>query len=144
MTKTAIPLDPVFDEVITEGKILFLHRLASKGAACYLKLIHELFDLDEEKVWEMVMEKRNERRKDEARQRFWEAKGKNMNIRYYLDPGLRYPHIYDHDIIEEEVEDVLNRPGEDRKGKGGSRVAIGTTRAGRFLKVVYVLDQLKR
>ncbi len=64
-----------------------------------------------------------------------------MNIRYYLDPGLRYPHIYDHDIIEEEVEDVLNRPGEDRKGKGGSRVAIGTTRAGRFLKVVYVLDQ---
>ncbi|MGB7567930.1 MAG: ParA family protein [Chitinivibrionales bacterium] len=76
VTRTAIPLDPVFDEVITEGKILFLHRLASKGAAFYLKLIHELFDLDEEKVWEMVMEKRNERRKDEARQRFWEAKNK--------------------------------------------------------------------
>lgn len=74
VTKTAIPLDPVFDEVITEGKILFLHRLASKGAAYYLKLIHELFDLDEEKVWEMVVEKRNARRRDEARQRFWEAK----------------------------------------------------------------------
>jgi chromosome partitioning protein len=76
VTKTAIPLDPVFDELITEGKILFLHRLSSKGAAYYLKLIHELFDLDEEKVWEMVMEKRNNRRRDEARQRFWEAKGK--------------------------------------------------------------------
>jgi ATPases involved in chromosome partitioning len=74
VTQTAIPIDPVFDEVITEGKILFLHRLSSRGAAYYLKLIHELFDLDEEKVWEMVIEKRNERRKDEARQRFWEAK----------------------------------------------------------------------
>ena len=74
VTQTAIPLDPVFDEVITEGKILFLHRFSSKGAAYYLKLIHELFDLDEEKVWEMVMEKRNDRRRDEARQRFWEAK----------------------------------------------------------------------
>ena len=74
VTQTAIPLDPVFDEVITEGKILFLHRFSSKGAAYYLKLIHELFDLDEEKVWEMVMEKRNDRRRDEARQRFWGAK----------------------------------------------------------------------
>jgi chromosome partitioning protein len=74
VTKTSIPLDPVFDEVITEGKILFLHRLSSKGAAYYLKLIHELFDLDEEKVWEMVIEKRNDRRSNEARQRFWEAK----------------------------------------------------------------------
>jgi chromosome partitioning protein len=72
VTQTAIPLDPVFDEVITEGKILFLHRLSSKGAAFYLKLIHELFDLDEEKVWEMVVDKRNDRRKEEARQRFME------------------------------------------------------------------------
>jgi hypothetical protein len=64
-----------------------------------------------------------------------------MNVRFFLDPGLGYPHIYGHDIIEEEVEDVLNRPGEDRKGKEGSRVAIGITRAGRFLKVIYVLDQ---
>jgi len=70
VTKTAIPIDPVFDEMITEGKILFLHRFASKGAAFYLKLIHELFDLEEEKVWEMVMEKRNDCRSDEARKRF--------------------------------------------------------------------------
>jgi chromosome partitioning protein len=70
VTKTAIPLDPVFDEVITEGKIIFLHRLASKGAAFYLKLIHELFDLDEEKIWEMVIDKKNDCRKEEARHRF--------------------------------------------------------------------------
>jgi hypothetical protein len=51
---------------------LFLHRLSSKGAAYYLKLIHELFDLDEEKVWEMVLEKKNDRKRDDARQRFFE------------------------------------------------------------------------
>ncbi len=71
VTRTALPLDPVFDEVITEGKILFLHRLSSKGAAFYLKLIHELFDLDEEKIWEMVIDKRNNARKEEARLRFF-------------------------------------------------------------------------
>jgi hypothetical protein len=64
-----------------------------------------------------------------------------MRVRYYLDPDLGYPHIYDHKIIEEEIEDVLNRPGEDRKGAEGSRVVIGTTQDGRFLKVIYVLDQ---
>jgi chromosome partitioning protein len=72
VTRTAIPLDSVFDEVITSGKILFLHRLASKGAAFYLKLMHELFDLDEDKVWEMVVEKRKDRRKEEARHRLLE------------------------------------------------------------------------
>jgi chromosome partitioning protein len=70
VTATAIPVDSVFDELITEGKILFLHRLSSRGAAFYLKLIHELFDLNEEKVWNMVLTKRDERRSDEARERF--------------------------------------------------------------------------
>jgi chromosome partitioning protein len=70
VTETAIPVDPVFDELITEGKILFLHRLRSKGAAYYLKLMHELFDLDEETVWEKMVEKQQERMRDEARQRF--------------------------------------------------------------------------
>jgi chromosome partitioning protein len=72
VVQTAIPVDPVFDELITENKVLFLHRLSSKGAAYYLKLIHELFDLDEEKVWEMVLEKKNDRKRDDARQRFFE------------------------------------------------------------------------
>ena len=71
VVQTSIPNDPVFDEVITENKVLFLHRLASKGAAYYLKLIHELFDLEEEKVWDMVIEKKNECKKNEARQRFF-------------------------------------------------------------------------
>jgi hypothetical protein len=36
--------------------------------------------------------------------------------------------------------DVLWRPDEDRRGREGSRVAIGQTRAGRSLRVIYVLD----
>ena len=41
---------------------------------------------------------------------------------------------------EEEVEDVLDNPGEDRPGRDGSRVAIGQTRGGRLLRVIYVRD----
>ncbi|MBD3345032.1 MAG: AAA family ATPase [Chitinivibrionales bacterium] len=71
VTQTAIPIDRVFDEIVIEGKILFLHRLYSKGAAYYLKLIHELFDLSEEKAWDQMMQKRKERISDEARERYY-------------------------------------------------------------------------
>ncbi|HEU4390512.1 MAG TPA: DUF4258 domain-containing protein [Blastocatellia bacterium] len=41
---------------------------------------------------------------------------------------------------EQEVVDVLSSSGEDRPGREGSRVAIGKTRAGRYLRVIYVPD----
>jgi uncharacterized protein DUF4258 len=63
-----------------------------------------------------------------------------MNIRFYRDPATGEPHIYNHDVTEEEVEAVIRRPGEDRHGREGSRVAIGQTQAGRFLRVIYVPD----
>ncbi|VVB89615.1 Uncharacterised protein [uncultured archaeon] len=63
-----------------------------------------------------------------------------MNIRYYIDPATGKPHIYNHHVSEDEVQDVLLKPAEDRSGKDGSRVAIGQTRNGRFLRVIYVLD----
>ena len=62
------------------------------------------------------------------------------NVRYYIDPETGLPHIYDHNITEEEVEDVLVEPGEDRRGYDGARVAIGQTEAGRYLRVIYVPD----
>jgi hypothetical protein len=62
------------------------------------------------------------------------------NIRYYFDPVTDLPHIYNHDVTETEVEEVLARPGEDRQGEEGSRVAIGQTMAGRYLRVIYVPD----
>jgi len=63
-----------------------------------------------------------------------------MNIRFYLDPETREPHVYRHGVDEDEVTDVLANPGEDRPGREGARVAIGKTRAGRYLRVVYVPD----
>ena len=63
-----------------------------------------------------------------------------MNIRYYIDLETELPHIYRHDVEETEVEDVLSNPGEDRLGREGSRVAIGRTSEGRYLRVIYVPD----
>jgi hypothetical protein len=63
-----------------------------------------------------------------------------MNIRFYLDPATGEPHIYNHGVTEDEVEDVVCRPGEDRPGREVSRVAIGQTRAGRYVRVIYVPD----
>jgi hypothetical protein len=48
--------------------------------------------------------------------------------------------LYNQGVRESEVEDVLRRPGEDRPGRDGSRVTIGQTSAGRYLRVVYVPD----
>ena len=36
------------------------------------------------------------------------------------------------------MESVLKRPGEDRPGKEGSRIAIGKTESGRYIRVIYV------
>jgi len=63
-----------------------------------------------------------------------------MKIRFYIDPETRLPHIYNHKVEEEEVEDVLRKPGEDRPGKENSRIAIGQTKGGRYLRVIYVSD----
>ncbi len=62
------------------------------------------------------------------------------NIRYYIDPETGLPHIYNHGVSEDEVEEVLTRPGEDRLGYEGARVAIGQTSDGRYLRVIYVPD----
>jgi hypothetical protein len=63
-----------------------------------------------------------------------------MDIRFYIDPETRLPHIYSHDVRENEVENVLRKPGEDRPGKENSRIAIGQTKGGRYLRVIYVSD----
>jgi hypothetical protein len=63
-----------------------------------------------------------------------------VQIRFYVDPETEAPHIHNHDVDEDEVADVLANPGEDRVGGEGSRVAIGRTRDGRHLRVIYVPD----
>lgn len=63
-----------------------------------------------------------------------------MSIRFYIDPETGQPHIYKHGVQEQEVEEVLSRSQEDRPGFEESRVAIGQTRGGRYLRVIYVPD----
>ena len=63
-----------------------------------------------------------------------------VKLRFFIDPATGLPHIYGHSVTEVEVQDVLARPIEDRPGSEGSRVALGQTEAGRYLKVIYVPD----
>jgi hypothetical protein len=63
-----------------------------------------------------------------------------VHVRYFIDPATGRPHIHRHDVAEREVEDVLGRPIEDRPGREGSRVALGKTRGGRYVRVIYVPD----
>ena len=55
-----------------------------------------------------------------------------MNIRFYIGPETRLPHIHYHDVRENEVVDVLRKPGEDRPGKENSRIAVGQTKDDRY------------
>lgn len=64
-----------------------------------------------------------------------------MIVRFYIDPETGVAHTLRHGVTEQEVTEVLLRPGEDRPGREDSRVAIGRTSAGRFLRVVYVPDR---
>lgn len=67
-----------------------------------------------------------------------------MELRFYIDPETGAPHIHRHAVEEREVEEILDRPWEDRPGHDDSRVALGQTKAGRYLRVVYVPDASDR
>ena len=64
----------------------------------------------------------------------------SVRIRYHIDPVTELPHIYRHNVTEDEVESILVRPLQDIRGRDESRIAIGQTEAGRYLKVIYVSD----
>ena len=63
-----------------------------------------------------------------------------LQTRFYIDPATGLPHIYDHQVDEDEVTEVLEKPYEDRAGRDGSRIALGQTASGRYLRVIYVPD----
>ena len=54
-----------------------------------------------------------------------------------MDPVTGEPHIYNHQVGEDEVEDVLTNSPEDGRGREDTWVAIGRTASGRCLKVLY-------
>ena len=63
-----------------------------------------------------------------------------MNFRFYTDPESGLPHIYDHAVDEQEVEEAFMSRGEDRQGRNETRVAIGLTSGGRYLRLIYPRD----
>ena len=69
-----------------------------------------------------------------------DSRKQRMQLRFYVDPETGLPHIPGHGSNQDEVEDVLRRPGEDRPGHEGSSVAVGRTVVGRYLRVIYVPD----
>ena len=64
-----------------------------------------------------------------------------MNLRFNVNPETGLPHIYDHSVQEYGVQDVLDDPGDVKRDRRGLRIAIGQTRGGRYLQVIYRLEQ---
>jgi hypothetical protein len=60
-----------------------------------------------------------------------------VEIRFYLNPRTGEPHILDHGLTEIEVQDVLDGPAEIRPARDGAMSALGRTRNGRLLRVIY-------
>ena len=65
----------------------------------------------------------------------------SVKIRFYIDPETGEPHIHDHGVFEDEVEEVfLSGLGQDRVSREGSRTLMGQTEAGRYLRIIYSPD----
>ncbi len=60
-----------------------------------------------------------------------------MQLRFYIDAETRLPHFCAHGVTETEVRQVIANPGVTIQGQGDSRLALGQTAAGRYLKVIY-------
>lgn len=66
-----------------------------------------------------------------------------MKIRYFLDTEAGEPHIYDHGVSEDEVEEVFESGlGQDRVSREGSRMLMGQTEAGRYIRIIYSPDSV--
>jgi hypothetical protein len=61
-----------------------------------------------------------------------------MELRFWKDPETGLPHIYEHGVTEDEVRQVLSRPGLDFPEDRHSHVHMAQTASGRHLRVVYV------
>lgn len=65
---------------------------------------------------------------------------RHLDLRFFLDPVTGEPHIYEHGVTEQEVEEVLSSSAEERPGRRSSRIVIGATDSGRILRVIYAKD----
>jgi hypothetical protein len=66
-----------------------------------------------------------------------------MKIRYYMDTETGEPHIYNHGVSENEVEEVFESGlGQDRVSREGSRMLMGQTETGRYIRIIYSPDSV--
>jgi len=65
-----------------------------------------------------------------------------MDVRFLVDRDTGLPHIYGHGVNELEVLELLRNRHEDAPGREGTRIAEGQTLAGRYLRVIYRLNEL--
>jgi len=61
-----------------------------------------------------------------------------MRVRFHTDPDGE-PHISAHHVETDEVLEALDRIMERTPGRDESFIAIGRTRSGRVLKVIYAI-----
>ena len=64
----------------------------------------------------------------------------SVEIRYYFDPDTGEPHIYNHGVTEDEVDQVFHSIGDDLPAANNARMKLGQAYNGRYLKVIYVRD----
>lgn len=67
-----------------------------------------------------------------------------MKLRFYIEPGTDLLHIYKHDVDEDEVWDILTSPEEICRNQDNTKIAIGQTQAGRYLRVIFKVDTVNR
>jgi len=66
-----------------------------------------------------------------------------MKIRYYMDPETGEPHICNHGVCEDEVDEVFESGlGQDRVSREGSRMLMGQTETGRYIRIIYSPDSV--
>jgi uncharacterized DUF497 family protein len=63
-----------------------------------------------------------------------------VRIRFYIDPETGEPHIYNHGVDEDEVQDILEKPVYDSAARNDARAARGQTQARRYVEVIYTRD----
>ena len=63
-----------------------------------------------------------------------------MRVRFYRDPETDEPLSIAMGLRRMRSKKSLGGPGKDRPGLDGSRVAVGRTGNGRYLRVIYVPD----
>ena len=64
-----------------------------------------------------------------------------MAIRYIINRETGQPHILDHGVTGDEVEEVLDAAPEDLPGRNSVRIATGQTLGGRTLRVIYAQER---